>query len=665
MEPLGYVCELWRKQIAHAKEIKRKQFGDTAERCWQYLTKDYKTLYLTPGPYRAFPEGETGPAHQIKLAKSREFVNLMLPYVHHKVPLRKVSPSRPEVPPELMALVSPPPMPLQMPGSGPGVLPGMPYPPSPLQILRQQDQLRAWLMEWWLNYLAGDQTNNLRLEARMALPEALVKGRGLVWHEMIPSSMGLIPFSGYESVDRLLIDPDCEQYRDAAWVVRERNRSRWRLAEEFGLDPERLESAASTHLDDALQQTAGMGRSEDPEDIRARKGDVVHYYEVYSRMGLGSKFHAADPVTKEAGDLFSSLGDNVYLVIADGVDFPLNMPPEAVAGISVPEEIQQRLSWPIPFWADHQNPWPFSPIDFYPNQDDPWATSPLQGALPLLAFLDHAYSYLMGRVKATCRDIHVVSGAIDRKLEEALHAAIDQTVVKVPGDVQTEVAKMLHTIQFPSVNRDLWDVLSAVERAFERATGMDPLLYGSGGGAPQMRSAQEASIRQGNMGMRPDDMAECVEQWQSAIGAKEALATRLFVGPQQVAPLFGETMQQGPMGPMLGPMSQAWATLISTNDPIEAAAELTYTVAAGTGRRKNKQKDQSDAQLLIQTLFQPLMGYAQATGNTNPLNALIHFMGQAYDMDVSAMMLPAMPPPQAMPPNPEEPPSGEPSANAA
>ena len=40
----------------------------------------------------------------------------------------------------------------------------------------------------------------------------------------------------------------------------------------------------------------------------------------------------------------------------------------------------------------------------------------------------------------------------------------------------------------------------------------------------QIRSAQEASLRNQNMNVRPDDMRKCVEGWMSRVGAKEAIA---------------------------------------------------------------------------------------------------------------------------------------------
>ena len=202
-----------------------------------------------------------------------------------------------------------------------------------------------------------------------------------------------------------------------------------------------------------------------------------------------------------------------------------------------------------------------------------------------------------------------------------------------------------------------------VEAAFRMAMGTDSLLYG-GEGQTQIRSSAEVQIRQGNLMSRPEDMAECAEQWQSDIARAEGFMARVAVAPQTVAPLLGEDMAaMGPLGqPQMGPLTQTWAALVNA-DPQRASMELAYTIEAGSGRRKNQQKQQADAQMLMQTLFQPLLGLAQATGNSGPINALIDFLGEAYEIDLSNMEIPIMMPSPAAP-GTQGPPPARPGAPA-
>ncbi len=77
-------------------------------------------------------------------------------------------------------------------------------------------------------------------------------------------------------------------------------------------------------------------------------------------------------------------------------------------------------------------------------------------------------------------------------------------------------------MQHPEVNGDIWKLISAVEEMFDKRVGLNELMYGEEG-STQIRSAQEASIRNQNMSVRPDDMSKQVEQWMSEVAAKEAI----------------------------------------------------------------------------------------------------------------------------------------------
>jgi hypothetical protein len=343
-------------------------------------------------------------------------------------------------------------------------------------------------------------------------------------------------------------------------------------------------------------------------------------------------------------EILNSLSDFAYMVIAPGVPFPLNLPPEVLLDPERAEEVQTRLNWPIPF---HQasDPWPCSVLDFYPNAGNPWAASPLEGSLPLLIFLDHLYSFIMGRIRTTCRDIIVTNAALEDSLREALKSAVDQEIITIDGDL-AEINRMINILDFKEVNGDYWKIVQAIERAFERASGMDPLLYGGGSGT-QMRSAREADIREGHVTSRPNDFADMVEDWNSRIAHKEAIATRLLVPPPYQ--LFGEE----PIGTEDGldysnsPLSLAWASLVNTEDPGEAASHMRYTVEAGSGRRKNRQAMIADANNLSNTLLPSLQAYASATGDTAPFNAMLDILAETYEQPLNRLHLKPIPLPAA------------------
>jgi hypothetical protein len=619
MKLLEQICDLWLKQVDLCKKRKWDQFDRTAQKAWGFLGKTYSELYLARGEENdEFPHIK-GPFYKTRLNKSREFVSLMLPYIHQRVPNRLVSPRRPELPQELLQ---------ELMMQGVQVAPTTTF----------EERMRAYLMQWWLNYLPGEY--NLNREARTAIQEALVKGRGVVWHEMVEGPYGEIPASYYDSVDNLLIDADCVQMRDAGFIIRRRQRQVYRVAEEYGIDPEKLRGQATSALQQALSAIHEPAYTTNDE---SKKGDICVYYEVWSRMGVGHRLVGASEEMKEVSDALDAIGPYVHLVIAPGVPHPLNLPPDLIeGGIISQEEIIKRLEWPIAFFDDAaSNPWPCTVLDFYPNCDNPWASSPLEAGLAMQVFLDHLYSFIMSRVRSTCRDIIVLSKALEEEVKTAIESGVDQVIAQYNGEPGVDLQKLIQIVKFEPVNRDLWQVVSIVERAFEQATGISPLLAGAQPPAVD-RSAAATQARESRLSSRPDDFADMVEDWMSRIAAKEAQATRLYVGPDVVAPLFNED----PAGMETGvsAMTQYWATLVNTDDPAVASAELSYTVESGSGRRKNRQKLVADMTQLSQTLVQPYLQLAMS-GNPGPINALLGLIGEAYEMPVAGLMFPAMQPP--------------------
>ena len=607
-ELLRSVCGIWERQFEFCETAKKTQFGEVADQLWSFLGKSYRDLYLETGEGDQQQFGDVkGPWYKARINKSAEAVALLVPYVLSQLPHRDVNPRRPPLTRELQEAV--------------------PQAATLREQIDRDDAMGAYLMSWWLNYTASEY--NLKREIRTALPESFVKGRGLLWHEMIDSAAGLIPASLFTSVDDLLIDADTKQLRDAGFVVRKRERSVWRVAEETGLPREQLRSIARTNLKRATDQD-----NKTPEQTN----DICRYYEVYSRMGLGQWLNDTDPEIKPIIASLDSLGHHCYLEIMPGLPYPMNLPPGVLTGPEAADELKRRLQWPIPFYGEMAgNPWPFTPIDYYPHQKDPWADSPLQPGLPMQVFLDHLYCFVMSRVRVASRNILVVAEALEESVKQAIRAGFDLEVVAASGLPGRDLKEMMAFVEFPQLNKDLWNVVPMVERAFEKATGLDPLLYGGESGR-QIRSAREAGIREARVNSRPDDYADALEDVLSAAGAKEGLATRLHVGGETVAPLFGERYPQQQEEPY-GPLTEKWIELVQTDDEYQAASEFSYTVAAGSARRKNRQQQAGDVQQVIQTLGQPAFQLGMA-GVPGPFNALAELLGGALEMPLDKMMIP-------------------------
>ena len=621
-ELLGSITSLWEAQIENAKKTRYRQFGKTAERLWGFLGKEYADLYPTTRPDdeedQKFPHIR-GDHYKPRLNKSAEYVALYIPHLHAKVPHRLVTPDRPVLPMELLELME--------------------------EAVAQQserevrDKLRAWFMQWLLNWTPGEY--GLTREMRLMLPEALVKRRGILWHEMVPGPHGEIPASLFESVDGLLVDPDCVMLREAGWTSRRRCRSVWRLAQEAGVEPGFLRGAYDSNLKNALDQQQ-IGGDE--------KHDVVIYHEVYSRAGLGRNFWGADDEIKQLDRVVEKLGGNIWLQIVPGMGRPLNLPPELFQSPDWEMKIEAALRWPMPFYRNAQDPWAFTGLDFYPHEADPWCRSPLEAALPLQIFLDNSYAFLQARIRATCRDIIITDTQLEEGIRKAINGCYDQEMV-VTEDAKRAVEDLIHILQFPPVNRDIYEIISMAERAFERNTGMLPLMHGDIG-ETQARSAREIDVREGHVSSRPQDFADMTESFMSAIARKEGLMTRLAMGEREVAPLFDEPIpeeaspEDGTPAVPMGPLTEQWMNLVFTDDEAIAAGEMSYSVEAGSGRRKNKQKQMADAQNLAQVVMQPALQLYGETGNPEPWNWVMETIGDAWEVDSRKAMLQPFEPPQ-------------------
>lgn len=610
MEFLKSVVEVWEKQLALCKTHKAKHFGDTARRLSDFLGKSYREIYIDTKDRDLKIAGMEDAFYKPRINKTREFVSVVTPFVHAKVPERVVTPRRPPLPPELLSVAG--------------------LEESHAQA-SAQDKAMAFLAQWWLNYIPGEC--GAKRQQRMMIEECLVKGRGVGWHEMVDGPTGEIPGTFFDTVDNLYVDPDAKLWRDAGYIIRQREWPAWRLADLFKIPVERLRGTRQSAAQRATDDSGAVG---DPTN------DICVWYEVSSRIGIGHKLHEASEELKNFKEAMDSVGKHVYLPFLPGLDYPLSLPPE-ITEAAPPEEIQARLEWPVAFFEEPSNPFPCTPMDIYPNTNDAWATSPLEGSLSLQICLDQLYALMIGRVRTTCRDIHLVSKAVSAAVRTAILTGGDQEVVDVEGEV-VDMKSLLHTIQFPEINTDLWRIIPYMERAFEQATGMTPLMYGSGGDT-QIRSAEEVSVRQANVTSRPNDYADAIEEWNAQVAAKELQMSRLYVTPQTVAPLFRESASDGEGEPIppedYEPLTKLWASLINTPDPAEAAADLHCTTEAGSGRRKNRQKMTQDLQAVGQIVLPALQAFATA-GMPDPFNNFMDIVAEVYEMPMGRLKLPAM-----------------------
>jgi hypothetical protein len=630
--PLRGPTSLWLNKIKLGREFKRKQFDDYADEAMAFYVGDDsggqlwdKYISGRHGNVSRDSDGAPEVDFHFVLAKVAELVQIFGPGLYHRNPVRTVTCRRlPQIPPEVF---------------------GNPQDPRVQQMVGQLNQQqtqtyslaksRATLMQTYLNYTPNEY--DLKKQARRAINEALIKGAGLLWTETFQhhAQGHTIIGSFYDSVDNLTIDPDAETMEECWWIARKVTEPVWKVSRDYGIDEEYLRKHGNT-------KSAGeMASQQTYDDLNERKptthtNDLLTYHKVYSKMGLGDLLGS---VADEDRDTLGDFGQNVYLAVCNGIDFPLNLPSELFQeALDDPDgeafdEAFGRVQWPIPFWID--NKWPFSALVFHEIPNNPWPMSHIRPGLPELKFNCWSTSFLATNAHHTSRLFAEVPKGAEDDVKEILQSGGGFNII----ETMSVDGKPLFQFATPpkGTTVDLQNINSKIEEAFEKRTGLNEAMYAAPGG---MRSAEEARLKGQTMNIRPDDMANRVEDWLSEVARKEGLATSWMLEPPDLAPVLG------PGGATL------WEQLITPMDPGQAAMEFDYRIEAGSARKPNKDAMIANMQSVMQAVMPILGPHAQRTGDIGSINSFIEGWCRANDIqEWEKYMLKPPPPPQ---PNPVE-----------
>jgi len=610
---------MWKRIIQHAIDGKA-QFQKEADTCMRFFDGPYDFMYDGRNKHFLFQgQGQMPkPAIAMTVNKASELVQLFAPSFYHTNPTRTVSARQfPKLPAELFGDQNDPQNQQRM----------MPI----LQQLHQSsmtDKVRAVLIESVLNQLPVD--NDLKTESCCAIDQSLVTGVGLLWTEtkrMLGSDRKIIR-SVYDSQDNWLMDPDQDRMSDAKFCFRRCVKPVWEVEAEYGHEPGSLKGNASSAENEAAYAATGN------EYLRrtGKSNDLMVYWKIYSKMGMGSLLKG---ISKDAAAA-DKFGRFVHIVVSDNYKFLINCPKSIWNN---EEEMVRRLQWETPFWANDSstNGWPFSPLIYHKVPNKLYPMSHLKPALGELQFINWAYSFLISKIERVSRDFIACAKASGEELKEKIRSGSDLTFLEVEHTLGKNINEVISFLQHPPFHADIYKIIQAVEKNFEQRTGLSELMYGATASA--FRSAEEANVKQTQMQIRPDDMANKTEDWQGEVARKEALALRFHCdGATDIAPFFG---------PFFG---QLWDEYVASADIDEIAHQLEYRIEEGTMKKPNKQRDQDNAQKAMQALLPVAVPFAQ-NGDVDPLNALIETFGDAIGMDVGKMKI-KPPPPPPQPANP-------------
>ena len=650
--PLRPVVSAWVNKLKKAREFKKEKFQDDADEAMKFFNGPYDFLYGPDDSRRAFTyagdQALPSPSHRMTVNKVAELVQIFGPALYHRNPVRQVNPRKlPQLPAELFGGL----------GGAPGMDPGM---LMQQQMLLQQrlmmqaqqqavDQSRAVLLETYLNYTPN--ALDLKTESRWAIDEAIIKGMGCLWTETYtpPGSQRRMVGSFFDSVDNLLIDPDMESLRDAKWVAKRCCHPHWEVEDEYGLERGALAASSSA---ESLGRQAEVAASAtgDYDRKRGLTNDLVVYWKIYSKMGLGGRLSGVTPRIRDVSDAF---GPYCYLVVCESLPYFLNVPPHLTAALAADDdglslaadqEVQRRLEWPTPHWADDN--WPVTPILFHPVPKEVWPMSHVKPGMGELKAINWIWSMLVGKLRIASRDFVAILKSASEEVKNKITHGSDYTVIEVEA-IHDSIDKMVKFLQHPEFNPEIYRVLQGLMDLFDKRTGLTELLYGLS--ASQMRSAEEAALKGEQVSVRPDDMANKVEEAMTALAAREAFAARWHLTGQDVAPVLG------PEG------AYFWDQLVAAADPEAILHGLEYRIEAGSARKPNRAREAANMQQALQSLLQPLFAYAGQSGDVQPVNALIAAWARSIDLEAGGFLLKPLPLPA---PPTEQPPAaskGEPS----
>ena len=637
--PLYPIIGQWHAKIRLAWEAKRKLFQDDADECMKFFNGPYDFLYglkTNQGGKGFVYTGDMSdaprPTFGMTINKTAELVQLFGPALYHRNPVRKVNPRKqPVLPPEAFGV-----------GQNPAGMLLFQKIAMKSQAQQTQDQARAALLEHYLNWTPA--ALDLKTESRFAIVEALIKGAGLLMPEVHAPEGSTLRLVGSfnKSIDDLVIDPDAERLSEAKWVALRYTEPYWQVEETYQLPPESLKKYASGESSEQQSQTAS-----DPNgDYNRKRGitnDTLTYWKVYSKMGFGGRLsglnQAPDAPLRQATD---PLGKFLYLVICEGCPYPINVPPEITAAlINIPDltmqqmaqqEVMRRCQWPTPYWAD--DAWPFTMLAFHPVPRQTWPMSHLKPGLGELKAINWIWSMLVSKIRTACRDFIGVMKAAGEELKNTIKSGGDYEIIEIEQMVGS-IDQAVKFLQHPTFNPEIYTILTGLMNLFDKRTGLTELLYGLS--ATQMRSAEEAAVKGEQVNIRPDDMADRVENWMTDVSRMEAFCARWHLTGQDVAPAVGEA------GAWL------WDQLISASNPGIILHQQEYRIEAGSARKPNRAREANNMQQAMQQLFLPLLQYSQASGDVVPVNALMAAWARSIDLEAGPFVL-KPPPPPPMPP---------------
>lgn len=605
--PLKSLVDGWHKLIGRSLKHKARVFQDDADDCMRFFNghkDDFWGQDFAKSPRGYIDQGAAVmpcPEFQMVLMKVAEMVQLFGPALYATNPTSVIEPKQyPEVPPEVL-----------------GINPQDPMGAMQYQALMGQHNQSVLIkstagkvLEKIINYYQREL--NKKTHARRIVDEALITGLGCGWTELYYPENGGPPMVGtfYDPCSRLAKDPDAEVEEEVMWKARKRRMSARKCAHRYEGDEEefrrhcKFESVTSQAISDD-EENGNWNRK------TGQSNDVMEYWELYSKMGMGDRIPG---VPKGIRGAFEKFGDYCYLAICKDVPYPLNLHPGRTKKFSA-DELLKFTDWPIPFYDD--NSWPVSELSFHRVPGQVWPMSHATPGLGELKWLTWAYSFLASKVRSSCGTMIACLKEAGDDIVKAMREGHDNKIAMLETILDKNIGDIVQFIQQPPFHGDIWKVVAAVQEKLDERWGTAEVLYGMGTGHD--RSAAESRIKNDNAGARIADMRTCTEEWLEEVNTKEALATIWMNEPDHVLPIVG------PAG------AAVFRDHLKTIPLDQVSREYTFNVLPGSTARKTKQAQLDDMLAVTERMSGPAQQLA-VNGMPQPWNAMVEDLCDAMGM---------------------------------
>lgn len=631
---LKEICKAWHTKCLAAEKQRDSIFGKYANECLQYY--DGKSGWMWEEQYalaknEGFLDSEAKsmlPKFKMQVNRAFEVVALYGPTLFHQYPHINV---QAVLPPELMPEAF-------------GMDQSNPYAAEAYNALLYQQQAEynvrrthASIRTAYLNRIQHEQ--DARSECADVVTESLTAGLGLTMTDIYAPPGGTIryPVSQHFSWRDFVQDADAAYRKDVQWIAVRCVHPRNVVEDEYGLPRGTLKGKHQSKE----AQASRKGRSEHKRKVmNGESYDLVTYWKIWSKNGFGHYLNTFDE--KPLQQQYDEFGRFCYLVIHEHTPYPLNLPPWAAQEEDF-ESIKRRIEWPIPYWMDTESGggWPVTQLSYYRKPNCIWPIPPLKPLIGELQFVSWCMSFLADKTAASCTDYVLMLKAAAVEIKDQLESGTGPyKMIEVAENLGMELDKLVKFVQAPQFHKDIWNMVAAVMEEIDRRSGVTPLLAGMET-QTQIRSAEEAAIRQNNTQIRPDHMARCFEDFYAEKAKKEMIAAMWNLERQDYEPVVGTLA------------AQVWDQQMAQQSFESVLRDFQYTVEAGSARKPNlKSKEQSLMQLgqAFGSSFEALaMG-----GAPGPWNAFLKATTEVLQLDSRDFMLPMPDPNAPPPPDPDE-----------